>query len=183
MIGTNFPIANMNNQRKETIIGKCRLLDLPVLVPQTKQSDVKILGLASLPSGRQPSHNLDLDTLAAVDYFVIPASGNREDLLSSLTALKQAHPSLKIMLADSSDNPMFPGLQIPSEVEAIVHVSKSQGQAARDLLMKQEGLLTGMQGGRAAFLTVSLVAELKNEAIVAVSLKNLNQEIVKNLQN
>lgn len=183
MIGTHFPLTNMDNERKQTIIGKCRLLVLPVLVPQSKQNKVKILALGNFLSGRQQSQNLDLDTLAAVDYFVIPASGNREDLLASLTTLKQAHPSLKILLADSSDNPMFPGLQFPSGVEAVLHVTKSQGQTARGLLAKQEGLLTGMQGGRAAFLAAGLAAELENEAVIAVSLKNLNQEIVKNLQN
>jgi len=173
-------------ERKLTSIGNCQALDLPTLVPFDKQGNVQVLALGNFPSRRferqEKDHQMDITKLAEVDYLVIPASGNMDGLVAALNSLTQDHPTIKIIVADSSEDPMFSSSDPPHGVEAIVPVSRLQGQAGRGLIARQAGLLAGLQGGRAAFLTALLAGKLQEESTIVVSLTNFNQQIVNKLQ-
>lgn len=189
MMKTSLAMKQTPTERKGTFIGKCQALDLPTLVPLNNQDNVKVLALGNLPSRSfqsqgSPDHDIQMDikNMDDVDYLVVPASGNRDDLIAALTALTQDHPTLKIILADSSENPMFSSNDPPHGLEAIVLVSCLQGQAGRGLLARKAGVLAGVQGGRAAFLTALLADKLQDEATIVVSLTNFNQQIVNKLQ-
>jgi len=172
MVGPD-DITSFNNPT-----GTLQLVDIFNLSTSSTQPKVKVFILGKRfcreeHHGRDQGSLLSPEILEALDYFVAPASGNKDDLEHSISIVKHAHPSLKIFLADSSEHPFFSSSQPPSNVEQVIKVSSHQGRIGKELLTSQAGLLVGSSGGKAAFLSAALAGKMKEGETIGLVITNL----------
>jgi len=96
--------------------------------------------------------------------------------------IKEKNPQLKVILADSLENPCFPIWRWnqgpkPPGVETIIHIPREMAEASQNLLFRQAGILTGQGGGLACGVAFTLADKIEIEATVAFTMTNFNMNI------
>jgi len=132
---------------------------LSSLVPAAKRQHVQIFGVGNIHSKRR-DHNLSayLQYMNSVDYFVFADTKHYGDVAEASAILKAAYPNLKIIMA--KENGHYEE-DLEQHVDGTASVSRAQGDAGKQFLVKKEGLLTSTDIGMAAFLTVSLANQIE----------------------
>jgi len=160
--------------RNEVIIGNAHLLDLDLLVPD---EPARLLAVGNL-AGRvaQELDNRKVEPLDALDYLVVGAGGDKQELVDAICKLKEKSPRIKVILADSAENPMFPKNQgnILEGIEKVVYASKKLSDASRSLLYHKAGILAGFSGNLACGVAFTLAQKIKTDITVAFSITNFD---------
>eukprot|EP00091_Calanus_sinicus_P022012 TRINITY_DN6781_c0_g1_i1.p1 TRINITY_DN6781_c0_g1~~TRINITY_DN6781_c0_g1_i1.p1 ORF type:complete len:180 (+),score=53.99 TRINITY_DN6781_c0_g1_i1:330-869(+) len=168
--------------RKEVIIGNAHLLDLEVLVPDRP---ARLLALGNLARNRAPAEdNPWVESLSAINYLVVGAGGDIYQLMEAVSKIKEKNPSLKVILADSLETPIFPSgpNNKPLGVERIIQVSKKMADASRAFLHQKAGILTGHVAGLACGVAFSLADKIEIETTVAFTITNFDLSLLEQLQ-
>jgi len=174
-----------NKLRNKVIIGNAHLLELEMLVPDRP---VRLLALGHLARNSAPtSVNQLVEPLTAINYLVVSAVGDVQQVLEAVRRIKEKNPRLKVILADSLEAPYFPIRAInqgnkPASVERIIHVSRDMAEASRSLLHHQAGILTGQGGGLAGGVAFTLANKIGIDATVAFTITNFNMNLLNQLQ-
>ena len=88
-----------------SILGNAHLLDLNLLVPD---EPVRLLAMGHLAGKVAPAlDNQNVEPLDALDYLVVGAGGDKQELIEAIAVLKEKAPWIKVILADSAESPMF----------------------------------------------------------------------------
>merc|ERR1719348_2047785 len=188
MIDTKIMRENENrNNRKIVKVGNCNMMDLTTLVPCNKYPQVKMLGFGNQHQDYRTSTlkdngdgNETTNSLSEIDFFVASTFGEADEVIASVRKLKETNPNMKIVLADSAKSPVFPGHIPPPGVELIIPVTSQQNQAGRSFLVKEAGLLTGIQSGAAAYLAAVIANKAMEKCSIMLALTNLNRGLLFN---
>lgn len=161
-------------QRNEVKIGNAHLIDLDLLLPE---EPVRLLAMGHLAGKVAPTlDNQKVEPLDALDYLVVGAGGDKQELIEAICALKEKAPWIKVILADSAESPMFPknqGNRLDG-IERVVYAPKKLYEASRSLLYHKAGLLTGFSGHLACGVAFTLAQKLKANSTVAFSITNFD---------
>lgn len=190
MIEKKNIMKNRNNHKRKIVtIGNCNMIDLTSLVSPVKYPQVRVLSIGNFGSCSKNTAHEDTNdeknvnhTLSEIDFFVSSTFGEQDEVISSIKKLKEANPNMKIVLAESTETPRFPGSNLPPGVDLIAPVTKEQGQAGNAFLTNQVGLLTGIQGGLAVSLAALIASRAEGKTSIMLSLTNLNKDLLASLQ-
>jgi len=178
--------TNLDNikfaQRHEVIIGNAHLLDLDLLVPD---EPVRLLAMGHLAGKVAPAlDNRKVEPLDALDYLVVGAGGDKQELIEAIGTLKEKAPWIKVILADSAESPMFPKNQGNrlDDIERVIYVQKKLFDASCSLLYHKAGLLAGFSGHLACGVAFTLAQKIKADSTVAFSITNFDLNTAQQLQ-
>ena len=125
---------------------------------------MRLLAMGHLAGKVAPSlDNQKVEPLDALDYLVVGAGGDKQELIEAICTLKEKAPWIKVILADSAESPMFPknqGNRLDG-IERVVYAPKKLFEASRSLLYHKAGLLTGLSGHLACGVAFTLAQKLK----------------------
>jgi len=116
-------------------------------------------------------------TICSMDYLVVGTGCDMDRLLTAINTLKEIHPALKVVLADSKERPLLSKQAPPPGVHSVMTVSRDQAQTGRSLLFHQSGILAGTNAGLAAFIAFMLDAKLETRANIAMAATNVCPEL------
>lgn len=190
MTGENsFANKSSHNSRQSVAVGSITITSLPFLVPQNKRAQVKVLAVGNLDPKPKDLENKNLNdhkdnekvtnTSQAMQYFVASTNGDIEEMLACVLKLKQANPCLKIVLADSAENPRF--LEAPPGVELVIPVTREQSFAATGLLANNSGFLCGPSGGKALCSSALIASNIQDQSTIMTAITNLNHQLLSQL--
>jgi len=169
-------------QRHEVIIGNAHLLDLDLLVAD---EPVRLLAMGHRAGKVAPAlDNQKVEPLDALDYLVVGAGGDKQELIEAIAVLKDKAPWIRVILADSAESPMFPknqGNRLDG-IERVIYVHKKLFDASRSLLYHKAGLLAGCSGHLACGVAFTLAQKIKADSTVAFSITNFDLNTAQQLQ-
>lgn len=115
--------------------------------------------------------------ICSLDYLVVGTGCDLDKLLTAIRKLKEIHPTLKVVLADSKERPVLSKQPPPPGVHSVMTVSRDKAETGRSLLFQQSGILAGINAGLAAFIAFILDAKLENRATIAMAATNVCPEL------
>jgi len=156
-----------------------KLLDTLNVAAPGEANIVSILALGKIPQNGPRGRGISVPSLEnsgvlnSLHFLVAPASGDPELLQNALISLKSTNPSLKILLADSVDNPSIADESSLPEGVQVIPTSVQQARNGSEFASQHLGLLVGSPGGRTAFLATELARQLKDDKLIGMLLTNL----------
>lgn len=133
--------------------------------------------MAASPS--QPilgSGDMVQSSLTAIDFLVAGTDCNMESLLETVIQLKEIHPQLRVVLAESKESPRLS--ELPLGVESIMLVAQDKAEVGRSLLFQQAGILAGINAGMAAYLAFIMEGQMETGATIAMATTNLTPQLL-----
>jgi len=172
-----------HQQRHKVKIGNASLLELELLV---SEQPVRFLALGHLARSFVHSSTQLVEPLSALNYLVVGAGGDVHQMKEAIRKIKEKSPRLKIILADSLENPCFPSRAMdqgntPTGVDKIIHIPNKLVEVSRSILHHQAGVLTGHGGGLAGGVAFMLADKLQCKTTVAFTITNFNINMVDQL--
>lgn len=160
-------------------IGQAQVTDVCPL-PGGQGNIGRILAIGNMASPRLHTM-VDQDTvqgasLGAIDFLVAGTGCNLENLLETVSQLKEMHPALKVVLAECKESPNLS--ELPIGVESVMEVSQDMAEVGRSLLYQQAGILAGINAGMAAYLAFIMEGKLETGATIAIATTNLTPELL-----
>lgn len=116
-------------------------------------------------------------SLGAIDFLVAGTDCDLENLLETVTQLREMHPKLKVVLAECKERPRLS--ELPIGVESVMQVSADLAEVGRSLLYQQAGILAGMNAGMAAYLAFIMEGKLEGGATIAMATTNLTPQLLR----
>lgn len=171
--------AGMECDHQTLYIGRAKMTPVSPL-PGRMTSRLIVLGNMA---ERKSPNLIDLESnkrqalICSMDYLVVGTGCHMDILLAAIHTLKEIHPTLKVVLADSKERPVLSKQAPPQGVHSVMSVSRDQAQTGRSLLFHQSGILAGTNAGLAAFIAFMLDAKLETRVNIAMAATNVCPEL------